>query len=142
MNTLQGATEFAQTMTTLLQAGLTVSDALAITAKVVSNEELKVNLAEMCEKTKTGQELGVAMRKNPYFPQVLKEMTAVGEKTGELEKTLDTISVYYNNEYNLAVAQVTSKIEPLMTVFLAVFAGFIVLALYLPMFGMYDMMGQ
>ena len=58
----------------------------------------------------------------------------------QMEATLDTISTYYNNEYNYAVSQAISKLEPAMLVFLALFAGFIVIALYLPMFTMYNLM--
>ncbi|MBR2787975.1 MAG: type II secretion system F family protein [Erysipelotrichaceae bacterium] len=140
LNTLQGATEFSSTMATLLKAGLTVGEALEVTSKVMSNAVLAENVHSMVEKIATGQELGNVMRQNEYFPQVLKEMTAVGEKTGELEATLETISEYYTNEYNYAVAQAISKLEPAMLIFLALFAGFIVIALYLPMFTMYDLM--
>lgn len=140
LNILQASTEFSSTMTTLLQAGLTVGDALNVTSRVISNYVIAKDVKSMEEKIKTGQELGNVIRSNEYFPQVLKEMTAVGEKTGELEKTLDTISTYYNNEYNYAVSQAISKLEPAMLIFLALFAGFIVIALYLPMFTMYNLM--
>ena len=140
LNTLQGATEFASTMATLLKAGLTVGEALEVTSKVITNPALAEDVHGMVEKIATGQELGNIMRQNQYFPQVLKEMTAVGEKTGELEKTLETIADYYTNEYDYAVSQAIAKPEPTMMIFLAIFAGFIVIALYLPMFTMYDMM--
>ena len=140
LNILQASTEFASTMTTLLQAGLTVGDALNVTSKVISNYAIATDVKSMEEKIKTGQELGNVMRTNEYFPQVLKEMTAVGEKTGELEDTLNTISTYYNNEYNYAVGKAIAKLEPTMLIVLALFAGFIVIALYLPMFTMYNLM--
>ena len=140
INVLQACTEFSSTMTTLLHAGLTVADALEVTSKVVSNYIISLDLKSMEEKIKTGAELGEVMKRNEHFPQVLKEMTAVGEKTGELEKTLDTMSNYYTNEYNYEVQKAISKLEPTMLVFLALFAGYIVIALYLPMFTMYDMM--
>ena len=100
LNILQASTEFASTMATLLKAGLTVGDALNVTSKVIQNYAIATDVKSMEEKIKTGQELGNVIRANKYFPQVLKEMTAVGEKTGELEATLDTIASYYNNEYN------------------------------------------
>ena len=127
-------------MATLLKAGLTVGDALEVTSKVMSNAVLADSVHSMVEKIATGQELGNIMKQNEYFPQVLKEMTAVGEKTGELEATLETIADYYTNEYNYAVGQAIAKLEPTMLIFLALFAGFIVIALYLPMFTMYDLM--
>ena len=140
LNILQGATEFSSTMATLLNAGLTVSDAMEITSRVMSNYVLGLEIRSMSEKLKTGSELGDLMRKNTHFPEVLKEMCGVGEKTGELEKTLETISTFYTNEYNYEVNQAIAKLEPTLMVFLAIFAGFIVISLYLPMFTMYNLM--
>ena len=140
LNTLQGSTEFASTMATLLKAGLTVGDALEVTSKVMSNYVLSKEVHSMVEKIATGQELSNIMKQSEYFPQVLKEMTGVGEKTGELESTLETIAAYYTNEYNYAVSAAIAKLEPAMLIFLALFAGFIVIALYLTMFTMYSYM--
>ena len=80
------------------------------------------------------------LKNNGYFPQVLNEMTAVGEETGELAKTLSVIGDYYTNEYNFATNKAVSKLEPTLLIVLALFAGFIVIALYLPMFTMYNAM--
>ena len=80
------------------------------------------------------------MRKVEYFPQILTEMTAIGEETGELEGTLDVIGAYYTNESNYAVTDAINKLEPTIMVFMAIFAGFIVISIYLPMFTMYDLM--
>ena len=140
LNSLQAATEFSSNMATLLGAGLTVSDALEVTSKVMTNYAISEEVRNMSENIKTGAELGTIIRKSEYFPDVLKEMTAVGEKTGEMEKTLQTISTYYSSEYNYAVSKAISKLEPAMLVFLAGFAGFIVIVLYMPMFTMYGMM--
>lgn len=140
INTLQGATQFATTMAALTQAGMTVSDSLRITAKVMDNYALQRDVAPMAEQVETGHTLGEVMKESKYFPQVLDEMTAVGEDTGELGKTLTTIGDYYTNEYNYAVQKAISKIEPTMLIIMAVIAGFIVISLYLPMFTMYNYM--
>lgn len=140
INTLQGATQFASTMAALTQAGMTVSDSLRITAKVMDNYALQRDVAPMAEKVETGHTLGEVMKESKYFPHVLDEMTAVGEDTGELGKTLTTIGDYYTNEYNYAVQKAIGKIEPTMLIIMAFIAGFIVIALYLPMFTMYNYM--
>lgn len=140
INTLQGATQFATTMAALTQAGMTVSDSLRITAKVMDNYALQRDVAPMAEQVETGHTLGEVIKESKYFPQVLDEMTAVGEDTGELGKTLTTIGDYYTNEYNYAVQKAISKIEPTMLIIMAVIAGFIVISLYLPMFTMYNYM--
>lgn len=73
-------------------------------------------------------------------PQDLREMSGVGEKNGELVATLKTIGDYYTNETDFAMKSALDKLEPVMLVLLALFAGFIVVAIYLPMFTMYSLM--
>ena len=67
-------------------------------------------------------------------------MTAIGENTGELEKTLQTTGEYYTNEANAAMTDAINKLEPTLLIALAIFAGFIVISIYLPMFTMYNLM--
>ena len=67
-------------------------------------------------------------------------MCSIGEETGELEKTLDTIGAYYDNEAEYATQKAIQKLEPAILVFMALFAGFIIISIYLPMFTMYDLM--
>ena len=66
-------------------------------------------------------------------------MCAIGEETGELDNTLDVIGDYYTNETDTATSKALAKLEPTMLVILALFAGFIVISVYLPMFTMYDL---
>lgn len=140
INTLQGATQFATSMAALTTAGLTVSESLKVTSKVLDNYVLQTAVRKMAEKVETGYSLGEVMKDSALFPSVLNEMTSVGEDTGELSKTLGTIGQYYTNEYNYAVNRAISKLEPTLLIIMALFAGFIVIALYLPMFTMYNYM--
>ncbi len=83
--------------------------------------------------------LGDAMRQANVYPQTLTEMTAIGEETGELEKTLSTVGDYYAQEADYAMSAAIAKLEPTLLVFLAAFAGFIVISIYMPMFSMYNL---
>ena len=67
-------------------------------------------------------------------------MCAIGEESGELDATLQTIGEYYNNEAGHATNQAIAKLEPTILVIMAIFAGFIVISIYLPMFTMYNLM--
>ena len=67
-------------------------------------------------------------------------MCSIGEESGELDQTLETISEYFTNEADHATAKAISKLEPAILVILAIFAGFIVISIYLPMFRMYNLM--
>ena len=140
INTLSAAQEFANTMSTLLDAGLTVGEALRVTAKCLSNPAISREVYAMAEKVETGTSLSEVMAKSTYLPQVLKEMSGVGEKSGELVQTLRTIGEYYSNEADFAIKSALDKLEPAMLVILALFAGYIVIAIYLPMFTMYSLL--
>ncbi len=140
INTLSAAQEFANTMSTLLDAGLTVGEALRVTAKCLTNPAISREVYAMAEKVETGTSLSEVMSKSEYLPQVLKEMSGVGEKSGELVQTLRTIGEYYSNEADFAIKSALDKLEPAMLVVLAIFAGYIVIAIYLPMFTMYSLL--
>ena len=83
--------------------------------------------------------MNMAMKQVNLFPHMVIQMTAIGEESGALEQTLEVIGQYYTNEADTASQKAISKLEPTMMVFLAAFAGFIVLSIYLPMFTMYDL---
>ena len=134
-----GSADFATTMSALLSAGLPVTNALQVTSRVLDNYAYSKETSRLAEKVQTGTELGEAMRKANVFPQTLTEMTAIGEETGELEKTLKTVGDYYSQEASYAMEAAISKLEPTLLVFLAGFAGFIVISIYMPMFTMYDL---
>ena len=140
INRLTSAQEFANTMTTLLEAGLTVGEALRVTSHCLNNGAVSAEVYAMAEKIETGVSLSEAMEKSEYLPQVLKEMSGVGEKSGELIETLRTIGDYYTNEADFAIKSALDKLEPTMLVILAAFAGYIVIAIYLPMFTMYSLL--
>ena len=74
------------------------------------------------------------------MPEILTDMTAVGEETGELEETLTTIGGYYDAELTAALNNAMSKLEPAILIGIAIFAGFIVIAIYMAMFEMYNAM--
>ena len=137
--TMNGAAEFADTMSVMMACGLTINRALDVTSRVLSNEVLRQSVALIKPKIEEGHTLGETLRQCEYFPENLKQMTAIGEETGELDSTLNTIGEYYTNEANYLTDQAIAKLEPTMMVILAVFAGFIVISIYLPMFTMYDL---
>ena len=140
INLLTNSQEFACTMSTLLDAGLTVSEALRTTSKCLTNAALSKEIYAMAEKIDTGSSLSETMSNSKYLPLTLKEMCGIGEKSGELVSTLKTIGDYYTNEADYATKAALAKLEPTMLIILAIFAGYIVMAIYLPMFTMYSMM--
>ncbi|MBR3290435.1 MAG: type II secretion system F family protein [Clostridia bacterium] len=141
INRLSCASTFANTMTTMMGSGLTVVNALSITGRVINNYVVGRAVQGMVVDIESGRRLGDAMRRVPYFPELLTEMTAVGEETGSIESTLLVIGEYFDNEVATATERALSLLEPMIIVVLAVFVCFVLLAIYLPMFSMYDSVG-
>ena len=140
MNVLSAASEFAGNMTTLIGAGLQLTTAVSISARAISNYYVSQSVGKITSRLEEGHMLGECMREIDCLPDILVDMTAVGEETGELESTLHTVAGYYESELDMAVQDVLKKLEPALLIFMAVVAGYIVLAVYIAMFQMYSVM--
>ena len=134
---MNAASQFANTVSTLLTAGLPAARVLTITARVLDNRAVGVELEKSVVDLESGKGFGEVLKNSSYLPEMLIEMTAVGEESGSLEETMDTIGTYYDEEAVAASDRALGMLEPMITVFLGVFVGFILLAVYLPMFNMY-----
>ena len=137
---LNAASQFANSMTTLLDSGLTMNKAVGITAKTLDNYYISTETGKLSTRLEEGHSLGASMRENQVLPDILVDMAAVGEETGELTETLNTIALYYDAELEMAIQDALAKLEPAMLVFLAVVAGGIVGTIYMTMFSMYSLM--
>ncbi|MFR1009381.1 MAG: type II secretion system F family protein [Ruminococcus sp.] len=121
---LSAASEFAANLTTLIGAGLQLTRAVSITARVINNYYISQCVGKMTSRLEEGHTLGECMREVDCLPDILVDMTAVGEETGELESTLHTVSGYYESELDMAVQDVLKKLEPTLLIGMAVIAGY------------------
>lgn len=137
---LNAASLFANTMATMIGSGLPMTKAVAITANVMPNALIKSKVANMVGRIEEGRTVVDSMRETEVMPEILTDMVGVGEETGELKDTLDTVAAYYDNELELAVTQAVAMLEPGLLIFIAIIAGFIVIAIYMSMFEMYSVM--
>lgn len=137
---LNCAAQFANTLSTMLASGLTMTRALAITSKTLDNYYISTEVGKITGKLEQGHAMGASLREANVMPDILVDMVGVGEETGEMEQTLRTIGTYYDTELDMAIASALAKLEPAMLVGLAVIAGFIVVAMYMAMFSMYSVM--
>ena len=96
----------------------------------------------MCGVGPSGQSLTGPLSQHPVFPPMVVQMMAVGEDTGALDAMLDKIADFYDQEVESTTEQLTSLIEPLMIAVLGGIVGFMVIALYMPIFGIYDLIGK
>lgn len=140
INLMNGSAQFANTLSVMLASGLNINNAVTATARTLDNYVLAKEVLSMNSKIEEGRAIGECIRASEYFPDTLKEMTAVGEETGELDRTLEIIGGYFSNEADVLTQQALSALEPALLIVLALFAGFIVFSIYLPMFTMYDLM--
>jgi type IV pilus assembly protein PilC len=137
---LNSASQFANSMATMLGAGLPMTKSISITAKTIDNYYISQEVGKYAGKLEEGHSLGTSMRESGVLPDILIDMVSVGEETGEMESTLNTIANYYDVELETAIASAIAKLEPALLVFLAAFAGYIVIAIYMSIFSMYSVM--
>ena len=137
---LNSACQYANTMGTMLDAGLPMVKALSICARTISNYYVSQEIGKLAGKVEEGKSVGFCLKESGVMPDILVDMVNVGEETGEMEKTLKTIGAYYDAELDMAIAAAIAKLEPAILVGLAGIAGFIVIAIYVSMFDMYNLM--
>lgn len=137
---LKSAAELSNTMAIMMGSGIPMNRSISITAKVLTNKYVSQRVGEVTEKIEQGQDLAKSLQDTEVMPAILIDMVTVGEETGELEQTLSTIATYYDEEYNMAVDKAVSKLSPILLMVTAGIAGFIVIAMYVAMFSMYETM--
>jgi type IV pilus assembly protein PilC len=132
---------FSQTLSTLLSSGVSILEALSITAKTAGNRVLELGIMRTLEKIQGGLSIAEPLSETGVFPPMVIHMISVGEKTGDLSGMLKKVSDFYQEEVDAAVEALTSVIEPIMICVLGVIIGGILIAMYLPMFDMVGMVG-
>lgn len=130
---------FGRTLGTLLNAGVSIIDALQVTAKTAGNLAVEKAILRIAQSIAGGKPIAEPMREVGIFPPMVVQMTGVGEKTGNLGGMLLKVADFYDEEVDAAVDAVTSMLEPIIIVFMGGAVGFIMVAMYMPMFSMGDL---
>jgi type IV pilus assembly protein PilC len=125
---------FSRTLATLVASGVDIIKALEIAGQTSGNWVVEAALADVRMKVHQGVPIAQPLVEDPIFPPLLAHMVRVGEETGELEQMLDKVADFYEDEVDTSINSLTSIIEPLMMVGVGVIVGIIVIAMYLPMF--------
>ncbi len=133
--------KFTRTLGTLISSGVPIMDGLAITAKTAGNKIVEQAIVTARQSISEGKTLAEPLAKSEVFPKMVTHMISVGESTGALDAMLGKIADFYDDEVDAAVQALTSLLEPIMMVFLGVVIGFIVVAMYLPIFQMASAIG-
>ena len=130
---------FTRTLSTLLSSGVSILDALNITARTSGNMVLQNAIRRAMLSIAEGETITAPLKDSGVFPPMVTQMISVGEKTGGLDEMLSKIADFYDEEVDAAVAALTSIIEPVIIVFMGIMIGGILIAMYLPMF---DIIGK
>lgn len=133
--------KFTRTLGTLITSGVPIMDGLMITAKTSGNKIVENAILAARQSISGGKTLADPLSKSDVFPKMVVHMISVGESTGALDAMLGKIADFYDDEVDQAVAALTSLLEPAMMVFLGTVIGFIVIAMYLPIFKMASVIG-
>ena len=130
---------FSRTFSGLIAAGVPMLEAIEITGKTSGNKVVEKAMDEVRESVKKGGSLTKPMTEVPEaFPVMVTQMIGVGEETGALETMMTKVADFYEEQVEAAVKALTSILEPVMIVVVGAIVGFIVIAMYLPMFKVYD----
>ena len=130
---------FSRTLATLVAAGVDIIKALEISGQTAGNWVIESALADVRAKVHQGVPIAQPLIENPVFPPLVSQMVKVGEETGELEKMLDKIADFYEDEVDTSIAALTSIVEPLMMIGVGAIVGVMVIAMYLPMFKLLEL---
>ncbi|MFP4030157.1 MAG: type II secretion system inner membrane protein GspF [Desulfococcaceae bacterium] len=133
------AARFTRTLASLLANGVTLLAALEIVENIVGNVHLSEAISRAAEEVGKGQAFGPSLAESGLFPSLAIQMIQVGEQSGELEPMLEKVADVFENEVESAVMSMTSLLEPLMILAMAVVVGFIVLSICLPIFEMNEL---
>lgn len=142
LNVKSYSAKFARTLSTLVSAGMPITQCIEITAKTMSNELFRRAVLKAKVDVEQGIPLSVPIRKAEVFPSMVHNMLAIGENTGNMEGMLDKVAEYYEEETEIATASLAELMQPVIIVILGVIIGALVLAMYQPMISMYGDMGN
>jgi type IV pilus assembly protein PilC len=133
--------KFTRTLGTLLTSGVPIMEGLLIVSRTAGNKVVEESVMYTRQSVSEGKTLAEPLSKSKVFPQMVVQMIAVGEATGALDNMLNKIADFYDDEVDAAVATLTSMLEPMLMIFLGITVGFVIVAMYMPIFQMGSTVG-
>ncbi len=124
----------SRTLATMFGAGIPLFDALETVSNAAGNRIYARGLLQVRREVSTGRTLEGSMQETGLFPGMMLQMVATGEEAGELERMLDKVAEFFENEVDNAIAIISSLVEPFLIIILGIIVGTIVIAMYLPIF--------
>lgn len=128
--------KFTRTLGTLLSSGVPILEGLLIVSRTSGNKVIEEGIMATRQSVSEGKTLAEPLAAAKVFPPMVVQMISVGEATGALDNMLNKIADFYDEEVDSAVAALTSMLEPMLMIFLGVTVGFVIVAMYMPIFQM------
>ena len=129
---------WSRTFSAMYSAGVPIMQAIEVTGQTGGNAVLEDAMEAVIESVKSGGSIAAPLKDAAIFPPMVAQMIAVGEETGNLDTMLSKVADFYEDEVAAAIKALTSILEPVMIVLVGAIVGFIVVAMYMPMFKVYD----
>ena len=130
--------QFSRILSTLLQGGIPLVQALETASESLGTPLLKQALEKAVKMVREGQTLSSSLTATKYFPELSIDMIEVGESTGALPAMLNSVAEFYEDDVNTRMTAALSMIEPAIMIFMGIFVAFVLIALYLPIFSLAD----
>jgi type IV pilus assembly protein PilC len=132
---------FARNFSTLLSSGVPILQCLDIVADTTGSTVIAKALREVQESVRSGESISGPLTSHPVFPPMIVQMMSVGEETGAMDQMLEKIAEFYDQEVEATTEALTALIEPLMIAVLGIVVGGMIIALYMPIFKVFDLIG-
>jgi type IV pilus assembly protein PilC len=132
---------FSRTLGTLVSSGVPILDGLTIVSRTAGNRTIEKAILDARASIREGETIAGPLGRSGIFPPMVIQMISVGESTGALDSMLGKIAEFYEEEVDVAVANLTSLLEPFLMIFLGVVIGGVVISMYLPIFQMASAVG-
>jgi type IV pilus assembly protein PilC len=126
--------KFTRTLGTLITSGVPILDGLDIVARTAGNKIIEEGILKTRQAISEGKTIAEPLQQTGVFPPMVVQMIGVGESAGALDTMLGKIADFYDEEVDTAVGALSSMLEPFIMVFLGIALGYIVIAMYLPVF--------
>jgi type IV pilus assembly protein PilC len=134
--------KFTRTLGTLMTSGVPILEGLLIVARTAGNKVVEEAIIATRQSVSEGKTLADPLGKSGVFPPMVTQMISVGEATGALDNMLTKIADFYDDEVDTAVGTLTSMLEPVLMIFLGTTVGFVIVAMYMPIFQMGSLAGK
>jgi type IV pilus assembly protein PilC len=129
---------FSRTLSSLIASGVPMMQAVQVTGDTSGNSVIEDAMDDIIRSIEEGRTFSEPLKRHPIFPSMVIQMAAIGEETGQMDSMLEKVAEFYEDEVDAAIKSLTSIVEPIMMIFVGGIVGFIVIALYMPMFQLFD----